>query len=263
MPEVEHVVSTVEHLDARPRAVPHQPVAKVRVLEPVVGEALVVPVHLLEEGAVDGDVRAEDLRTVPPPQPCAPEALAGAAAKTPLVRRRGERLVSPGVDVRLGEGLRGLFADEDHAAHLERARLVGGEVTLDEGGRRHAVPVDEDEQGLVRALAHGLVHDRRAPVPAVLVPDVVDGEPLRGRLLLEGLHDGTRLGPRAVVGHGQGERLRRLTEVAAKRPPEVVLLAVGHDDDAGVRGHGGEHTGAKAQRGSSKRPSKPRVGGIA
>ena len=200
-------------------SVAHRPVAEVGVLEPVADVVLVEPVQVLEERAVHPHVEAVDLRAVVPPEAHPAAALPGPAGggrcRSAGVASRSWRPASTSASVRAS---RGLLRGAGPAADVEGARLVGGEVAFHERRGGDAVAVGEEEQVLAAVSADAGVEDRGPAEAEVLLPDVLDLEPMAGGLPGEGLHAGPGLGSGAVVGDGQPEVRRGLAEVAAERP---------------------------------------------
>ena len=146
-------------------------------------------------------------------------------------------LVGPGVDVALVERLGLRLRQPQRAGHVEAPGLVCPYVALDEVGGRNAVAVGEDDEGRARPAPHRLVQDPALAKAGVLLPDVLERNPLGGERGSDRLEVGTRVLVRSVVGDHERELARTggLAEEAPQRASQVRQLVVGRDNHEGLR----------------------------
>ena len=97
------------------------------------------------------------------------------------------------------------------ATDVEAAALVNRQVPFHEVSRRNAVAIREQEQPLLACPAHGLVEDPRLATPAIILPHVLECDPLPLDLHRQGRQELGGAVRRAVVRDHEAEVPRGLT----------------------------------------------------
>jgi hypothetical protein len=90
------------------------------------------------------------------------------------------------------------------------------QVTFDKIGRRYAIPVGEDQKGLVPGTAYSLVHNLILSPPKVFVPHMLESDTSRNEFRFDLTKKSRLIRPGTVIGENQAEVLGGLPQIASQ-----------------------------------------------
>jgi hypothetical protein len=105
-------------------------------------------------------------------------------------------------------------------------------VTFDKVRRRYAIPVSEDEKGLVPGTAYSLVHNLILSPPKVFMPHMLEPDASRNKFRFDRTKKSRLIWPGTVIGENQAEVIRGLPQIASENQPQQRDLVVSSDDHA-------------------------------
>jgi hypothetical protein len=235
VPKVVHIVNSIQHLHPWARSVTNGAVSKIAVLTKIGPiEALVETVQVLKELAVKSHIEPQHLWTVAAPDQGAPATLSSFLTKDFPIPGGAETLVRAGSHVSFCEPFGDLFAQVECAGYVKAQRFMYFQVTCYKVGRRYAIPVTEDEKGLIPSTAYSFIHNHILSPSKVFVPHMLESDTSRSEFRFDRTKESSLVWPGTVIGENQAEVIRGLPQIATKNQPQQGNLVVGGDDYTSV-----------------------------